>query len=72
MFDEDQEIEALELQRHTELTAFLQFNKDTIENGGDILQLCKYVDMPENHVYVDKEWTDMTPRPDNMRVVAVR
>ena len=56
VFDEDQEIEALEVQRNTELTAFFNFNKDTMEHGGDITQLCKYVDMPKNHVYADKEW----------------
>ena len=56
VFDEGQEIEALETQRETELTAFFTYNKDALDNGADITELCKYVDMPEKHVYQDKEW----------------
>ena len=56
VFDEDQEVEALELQRVTELTAFFDFNQEALENGTDISELCKYVDMPENHVLHDKKW----------------
>ena len=56
VFDENQETEALELQRDTELTAFFKFNKDALDSGSDVSELCKYVDMPEDHVYHDKEW----------------
>ena len=51
-----QETEALEMQRETELTAYFDFNKESLENGADISELCRYVDMPENHVYHQKEW----------------
>ena len=56
VFDEHQETEALELQRETELTAFFQFNKDALDSGSDYSELCRYVDMPEQHVYQGKEW----------------
>ena len=55
VFDENLEVEALENQRDTELTAFFSYNEansDSPEN----LEL--YVDMPKNHVYDQKkkEW----------------
>ena len=56
VFDEGQETEALEVQRETELTAFFNFNREALDNGVDITELCKYVEMPENHVYQGKEW----------------
>ena len=56
VFDEEQEIETLELQRETELTAYFDFNKEAQDSGTDLSELCKYVDMPENHVLHDKKW----------------
>ena len=56
VFDEQQETEALEQQRETELTAYFEFNKEALDNGTDMSELCRYVDMPENHVYQNKEW----------------
>ena len=56
VFDAEQEIDALENQRHTELTGFFKFNKDALDNGSNLSELCRYVDMPEDHVYANKEW----------------
>ena len=56
VFDEQQESEALEIQRETELTAFFAFNQEALESGSDFTELCRYVDMPENHTYQNKEW----------------
>ena len=58
VFDANSESEALESQRNTELTAFFQFNKDALNSGTDMSELCRYVDMPKNHVYnkSTKEW----------------
>ena len=36
VFDEGQELEALEVQRETELTAFFNFNKEALDNVVDI------------------------------------
>ena len=56
IFDEETEIEALETQRETELTAFFKFNS---ESSQDPQSQPKYVDMPKSHVYnkKKKEWT---------------
>ena len=56
VFDQDQEVEALEAQRKTELTAFFKYNEGARNN--DIQVLPRYVDMPKSHVYVKskKEW----------------
>ena len=51
VFDVNSEIEALETQRNTELTAFFEYNKTALEEGTDRSELCRYVDMPKNHVY---------------------
>merc|ERR1712035_174830 len=48
VFDEQQETEALKIQRETELTAFFEFNRKALDNGEDISEMVKYVDMPEN------------------------
>ena len=55
IFDENTEVEALENQRDTELTAFFKFNE---ENAQDLQSLPKYVDMPKKHWYDKKrkEW----------------
>ena len=55
MFDENTELEALENQRETELTAFFSFNA---ANAHTPDQLAKYIDMPKRHVYdkSKKEW----------------
>ncbi len=54
VFDEDAELEALENQRETELTAFFDFNQKSIEQGVDPQELPKYMDMPENYRYDKK------------------
>ena len=51
VFDVNTEVEALQKQRETELTAFFKFNKDCLEQGKDANELSKYVDMPKLHVY---------------------
>ena len=51
VFDEDAELEALENQRETELTAFFDFNKKSIEQGFQPQELPKYVEMPEGYRY---------------------
>ena len=55
VFDENLEIEALENQRSTELTAFFSYNEANSENPEC---WAKYVDMPKRHVYDQKkkEW----------------
>ena len=58
IFDANLETEALENQRNTELTAYFEFNRNALENGTHMSELCKYVDMPKHHVYnkSKKEW----------------
>ena len=55
VFDEDTELDALENQRETELTAYFDFNKKSIEQGFDPQKLPKYVEMPEDHRYDTKK-----------------
>ena len=55
VFDEDTEMEALENQRDTELTAFFQYNEKVLSEGDKRAEdLPKYVDMPKSHVYDKK------------------
>ena len=54
-FDENTELEALENQRDTELTAFFDFNKKATEEGRIPEELPKYVAMPKDHVYDRKK-----------------
>ena len=54
VFDEDAELEALDNQRETELTAFFDFNKMSIDEGFEPQELPKYVQMPENFRYERK------------------
>ena len=58
VFDANSELEALESQRNTELTAFFDYNKEALDGGLDKSDLCRYVDMPKNHVYnkSTKKW----------------
>ena len=59
VFDVHSETEALENQRNTELTAFFDYNRVALDvEGLDRSELCKYVDMPKNHVYnkTSKKW----------------
>ena len=58
IFDVNSEVEALESQRNTELTAFFRYNRNALDDGLDRSELCRYVDMPKNHVYnkSTKEW----------------
>ena len=53
-FDENQEGEALLKQRHTELTAWFEFNKKSLAEGAQPETLPRYVDMPQEHVYDKK------------------
>ena len=55
VFDENMEIEALENQRNTELTAFFAYNEANSDNPEC---WARYVDMPKRHVYDQKkkEW----------------
>lgn len=53
-FNENQEGEALEKQRHTELTALFEFNKKALAEGAKPGTLPRYVDMPKEHVYDKK------------------
>ena len=55
VFDENLEVEALENQRDTELTAFFNYNE---ANSNNPECWAKYVDMPKRHVYNQKkkEW----------------
>ena len=55
VFDEDTELEALENQRETELTAYFDFNRQSTEQGFDPQELPKYVEMPEEHRYDTKK-----------------
>ena len=55
IFDEDTEMEALENQRETELTAFFDFNKSSLDQGFDPEELPKYADMPEDYRYEKKQ-----------------
>ena len=57
VFDEETELEALENQRETELTAYFDFNRKSIEQGFDPQELPKYVEMPEEHRYDTKTKT---------------
>ena len=54
MFDENAEEEALENQRQTELTAFFDFNRKSIEQGLEPENLPTYVQMPEEYRYEKK------------------
>ena len=54
VFDHDQEIEAMEAQRQTELTAFFDFNSGRLEDGDSPDELPKYADMPKKNVYDKK------------------
>lgn len=54
VFDEDSELEALENQRDTELTAFFDFNKAAIDEGFETQELPKYAEMPEGYRYEKK------------------
>ena len=58
VFDVNSEVEALENQRNTELTAFFKFNEKAIRDGLDATELSKYVDMPKGHTYdkSKKQW----------------
>ena len=51
IFDENTEMEALENQRETELTAFFAFNAKELLSGADPEDLPRYVDMPEMYRY---------------------
>ena len=53
-FDENQEGEALLKQRHTELTAWFEFNKKSLAEGAQPGTLPRYVDMPKEHVFDKK------------------
>ena len=53
-FDENQEGEALDKQRHTELTAWFEFNKKALAEGAKPGTLPRYVDMPKEHIYDKK------------------
>ena len=59
VFDINSEIEALENQRNTELTAFFEYNAAALAEGIERSELCRYVDMPKNHVYSKstKKWS---------------
>ena len=52
VFDENLEIEALENQRNTELTAFFSYNEANSDNPES---WDRYVDMPKHHVYDQKK-----------------
>ena len=58
VFDINSEVEALEKQRSTELTAFFKFNEIAMKEGRGADDLPKYVDMPKRHVYdkSKKQW----------------
>ena len=55
VFDEQSEMEALETQRETELTAFFKFNEEARNNGEQSDHLPTYVEMPKNYRYDKKE-----------------
>ena len=48
VFDPDQEMEALENQRQTELTAFFAFNSQCLSNGESLDDLPRYTDIEFN------------------------
>ena len=58
VFDENTEMDALENQRETELTAFFEFNRKAIRQGCAPEELPKYVEMPKKYRYdkKSKEW----------------
>ena len=58
-FDMEQEEEALEKNRDTELTAFFNFNAQRLAEGAEPGSLPKYVDMVQEHTYnlSTKTWT---------------
>ena len=59
VFDMEQEVEAMDKCRETELTAFFNFNSQCLADGADAANLPKYVDMPKEHCYnlSTKKWT---------------
>ena len=57
VFEPDAEMDALENQRDTELTAFFRNNQVERENGTSSIDLPRYVDMPKTHVYAKKVWS---------------
>ena len=63
VWDEESEVEALENQRETELTAFFEFNQ--LNHGTNPAELPKYVDMPECQVW-DKSKKKWKTRKQNI------
>ena len=68
IFDVDTELEALENQRETELTAFFDFNNSSIGQGFDPQELPKYADMPEGYRYEKKlkKWIQRKQKVGNV------
>ena len=68
IFDEENELEALENQRETELTAFFDFNRESIEKGIQPEDLPLYVQMPEEQRYEQKlkKWIKRKQKGSNV------
>ena len=68
VFDENTELEALENQRETELTAFFDFNRKSIEQGFNSNELPMYVEMPDRYRYDKKlkKWIQRKQREGNV------
>ena len=68
VFDEGTEVEALEKQRETELTAFFSLNEKLLENDDlDFQSKLTYVDLPKKFRYdkARKEWIRRKPQSED-------
>ena len=68
VFDEGTEVEALEKQRETELTAFFSLNEKLLENDDlDFQSKLTYVDLPKKFRYdkARKEWIRRMPQSED-------
>ena len=68
VFDQDSEMEALENQRETELTAFFDFNREALAQGYAPGELPKYVEMPKKYRYekLKKKWIPRKQKGDTV------
>ena len=58
IFDLEREAEAMERGKQTELTAWFDFNSQSLAEGIEAENLPKYIDMPKEHTFnlSSKQW----------------
>ena len=58
IFDLEREAEAMERGKQTELTAWFDFNSQSLAEGVQVDNLPKYIDMPKEHTFnlSSKQW----------------